>query len=384
VVADDAAGNVSAKSASATVTPVAAVASAPGAAVASSGFVARSGQQLLLNGLPFRFVGFNLWRANVTSWNQPPSTGYDLNDGTTLDTTLKDIKATGPKLNVFRAWFMQQFALHNGAHTGAYDWSAFDKTLQVAQANGFKVIAVLDDQWSYETDGTDSGSGWLPSTWYQTGYKTGPFTSYEYYSYRQFVQDVVSRYKNNPAILAWEMVNEPEVASSDGVCVSNSESIMASFVHDIGGLIKSIDPNHLVSLGASGNGMCGTIEGDYQTVMSDPSIDLCSFHDYYGPTNITANNTWNGLNVRIQQCGALNKPVYVGEMGIHSGATPCNGDLTCRASYLGQKLAAAFAMPGVVGYLPWQFDDRGSGYNGDDYNYGPGDPGIATLSSYGL
>src|SRR6185437_10430568 len=68
-----------------------------------SGFVTRQGQQLLLNGSSYRFVGFNLWRANVTSWNQPPNTGYDVNDGTTLADTLAAINAGGTRMNCFRA-----------------------------------------------------------------------------------------------------------------------------------------------------------------------------------------------------------------------------------------------------------------------------------------
>jgi endo-1,4-beta-mannosidase len=335
--------------------------------------VTRVGQQLTLDGAPYRFAGVNVWRANVASWNRPPNTSYTVNDGTVLDTTLKDIHAGGARLNVVRAWFFQQFALRSGV----VDWSAFDKTLQVAQANGFKVIATLADQWSYE------GPAFKDASWYESGYANAVATPYEIEPYRQYVRDVVSRYKDNPTILAWELVNEPDVAVSeaeDGTCVSNAEPILASFVHDVGGLIKSIDPNHLVSLGAAGNGMCGTIEGDYQQVMSDPSIDLCSFHDYYGATNAAAYDPYNGLNVRVRQCAALNKPIYVGESGIHAKAAPCYGDLSCRAGYLQQKLSAAFAMQGMVGYLPWLYDDRG--YISDDYVYGPGDPGLPVLAAY--
>jgi len=327
-----------------------------------------------LNGAPYRFLGFNLWRANVTSWNKPPNTGYLVNDGTTLDDTLKGLNGTGGK-NVLRAWFFQQFA----NRSGSWDWSAFDKTLQVARADGFKVIATLADQWSYE------GRPFLDPNWYEGGYKTSVASPYEQVPYRQWVQTVVQRYASDPTILAWELVNEPAVAISeqqDGTCASNAGAVLSSFVHDVGGLIKSIDSNHLLSLGVGGNGNCGTIDSDYQTVMADPAIDLCSFHDYYGPTNTTAYNAYNGLNVRARQCAALNKPLYVGEMGIHSGASPCYGDLVCRSSYRGSKLAAAFATQGMVGYLPWQYDQRGG--TSDDYVYGPGDPGLGVLGSYAL
>jgi predicted lipoprotein with Yx(FWY)xxD motif len=344
----------------------------------SGGFVTRVGQQLYLDGSPYRFVGFNVWRANVASWNRPPNTGYDVNDGTTLDQTLKGIDANGGRMNVIRVWFFQQFALNSAGDptpSPSYNWAAFDKTLQVAQAEGFKVIATLADEWSYEGQPTKTAS------WYSSGYKT-TVEPYEAFPYRQFVQDVVTRYKNNPTILAWELVNEPGDRNSDGTCPSDAAQTLSAFVHDVGGMIKSIDPNHLVSLGASGNGMCGTNGSDYQTVMSDPSIDLCSFHDYYGATDITAYNTYNGLNVRVQQCATLDKPIYIGEMGIHSSLSPCSGNLACRASYLGQKLAAAFSDRGFVGYLPWQYDQRGQSPTGDDYVYSPGDPSLTTLNAY--
>jgi hypothetical protein len=128
--------------------------------------------------------------------------------------------------------------------------------------------------------------------------------------------------------------------------------------------------------------MCGTLDGDYQTVMADPSIDLCSFHDYYGAANTSAYNAYNGLSVRISQCAALNKPVYVGEVGIHLNTSPVNGSLTTRATYLDQKMSAQFALQGVVGYLPWQYDQRGG--SSDDYVFGPGDPALAAMDKYVL
>jgi hypothetical protein len=126
--------------------------------------------------------------------------------------------------------------------------------------------------------------------------------------------------------------------------------------------------------------MCGTIDGDYQTVMADPSIDLCSFHDYYGPGNQTAYNAWNGLNVRVSQCATLKKPLYIGEMGMHLDDPLIGGSTAVRATYLGKKMTAAFAMQGMVGYVPWQWDSYN--HSGDDYNYTVGDPGLAVMTGY--
>lgn len=371
-----------------------------------SPFLGASGQQLLLHGRPYRFVGFNMWRAAVNSANVPPNTGYLVNSGTILDTSLKDLLAGGAKINAFRTFFLQQFALHNGAGTGVYDWSAFDKVLSVADANGFKVIACLADQWSFETDSTTAGPGALTTPFYGSWngsvftpgtYSTGPWTTFEFYSYRQFVTDVVTRYKSDPRILFWELGNELSVENPIGTLDVNGEPILAGFVADMGALIKSIDPNHLLSLGCGGNGNGGTSSGDYQTIHASPYLDLCSYHDYQPWASqgaLTADQRWiqsfdtnNGLNVRVTQAAALNKPVYVGEAGLHANAAPCSGNLTTtspgRGFYLNSKMGYAFnTYTGIVGYLPWQYDDRGLG--SDDYNYGPTDPSLGVISTYGL
>ena len=44
--------------------------------------------------------------------------------------------------------------------------------------------------------------------------------------------------------------------------------------------IKSIDPNHLVSLGTIGSGQCGTSGDYYKQLHAIPTIDLCEVHDY--------------------------------------------------------------------------------------------------------
>ena len=49
--------------------------------------------------------------------------------------------------------------------------------------------------------------------------------------------------------------------------------------------------------------------------MASDNIDLCSFHDYEGATNATAFNQYNGLNVRISQCAALDKPILYRGVG---------------------------------------------------------------------
>jgi hypothetical protein len=130
----------------------------------------------------------------------------------------------------------------------------------------------------------------------------------------------------------------------------------------------------LVSLGTLGSGQCGAQGADYQDVMSVPSLDLCEYHDYQ-PTDPIPGDQWNGLQVRLDQCNALHKPLVVGEVGIKP--SDVGGTFAARAQTLQAKLWAQFNA-GVVGELAWAWDKDGSTL--DNYDIGPGDPALDVLA----
>ena len=83
---------------------------------------------------------------------------------------------------------------------------------------------------------------------------------------------------------------------------------LVDWATDVSGLVKSIDANHLVSLGTIGSGQCGADGPRYQAVHAIPTIDLCEYHDYGAPDVGVPGDEFNGLQLRIDQCDALNKP----------------------------------------------------------------------------
>ncbi|HEX6525330.1 MAG TPA: cellulase family glycosylhydrolase [Streptosporangiaceae bacterium] len=353
----------------------------------ASGFVHRTGQQLYLNGRPYRFIGFNIWRACITSWNHPPNdTRYFVNDGTTLAGSLAQINANGGKMNAFRTWFYQQFALNNGVR----DWTALDRCLTVAGNAGFKVICTLQDQYNYE------GTGYKDTTWYSTGY-TSAVVPHETVPYRQWVNEVVNRYKNDDRILMWELINEPDVSAGAGSagtgpadCPAADAQIFQAFRDDVAGLIKSIDSNHLVSLGTGYWGRCGmsgagTGDDNHWAAAADsPQIDICSWHDYSGYRNAKGTAAGgNGLDSRWQDAARLNKPIYVGECGIKLNSY-VGYSTSERASYLDHKMSAQFAnYTNLAGHLSWEWDSRGTP-PGTSYSYAANDPALAIMNKYTL
>jgi endo-1,4-beta-mannosidase len=329
-------------------------------AAAPFGFVSRTGTRLVLNGKPFRFTGLNVYNANSRGmcW-------YDLQGGSALDDALT---AIGPGHEVVRAWFFQPLAIAGGLR----DWSAFDHTLAVAQDHGMKVIPTLTDQYGECGDG--GVNGFKPTEWYESGYtQVDPGNLV---SYRNWVGEIVSRYKYDRRIAFWQLINEAEVTEVGQPCPPGNEpaDILKAWTTDVSGLVKSLDQNHLVSLGTIGGGQCGAQGPQYQYVHDVATIDLCEYHDYGSPNVAMPGDEFNGLQVRINQCNVLNRPVFVGEAGIIPNQV--GGTLAHRAAAFEAKIEAQFAA-GIQGFLAWDWSSLGSTL--DNFDIGPGDPALETL-----
>ena len=239
-----------------------------------------------------------------------------------------------------------------------------------------RVIAALTNQW-VDCDGPNGGAGaFKDEAWYEGGYaaSVAPGTTVPY---KDWATEIAARYKDDETILAWQLVNEAEVKPSgaSGSCSVNAAQLLHDFAADVSGAIKSVDPNHLVSLGTIGGGQCGAQGAEYATVHAPATIDLCEYHDYGSPTTPIPGDQWNGLQVRIDQCNALGKPLFVGEVGIRP--QDVGGTLAARAQAYETKLAAQFNA-GVVGELVWAWSALGSKTN--DYDVGPGDPVVPMLA----
>jgi mannan endo-1,4-beta-mannosidase len=340
--------------------------------VTPSGFVTRNGTQLLVDGRPYRPIGLNIYNANSNGWCWYAMGGSILNDSLT---------AIGPGKNAMRAWFFQQLATTNGSR----DWTAFDRTLATARAHGYKVIATLIDQWGDCGATNGQGYGYKDQTWYESGYSQPDPSAIV--SYRDWVQEVAARYKDDATIFAWQLVNEPEVlvppcqvVNGQVTCAAcdepTAESDLSSFATEVAGLIKAVDPNHLVSLGTIGSGQCGAQYTDYKSVMSIPSLDLCEFHDYDYQHSMPGDQ-WNGLQFRINQCNELGKPLLVGELGVKPNQV--GGTLRDRADVVAGKLCAQLRA-GVAGALLWAWDKDGS--LGNNFDIGPSDPVLDVLTPW--
>jgi endo-1,4-beta-mannosidase len=323
-----------------------------------SGFVTRRGTSLILEGRPYTFTGMNIYNANSVG-----NCWFSMADRTGLQRALRDI---GDGQEVFRAWFFQRLATRGGQR----DWRAFDRTLRLARKQGQKVIVVLADQW-----GACEARGRRWASFYESGYRKArdPGTTT---TYRRFVAEIVRRYKDDPTILMWQLINEAESKRSNGTCAP--ASILRDFATDMSGLIKRIDPHHLVSLGTLGGTQCGMRGRDYRTIHAVAGIDVCEVHDYASPSHPLPPDRGHGIRRRIAECAALDKPVFIGEVGF----PPPGGDIARRARWLARKFEAQFDA-GVSGILMWGWRNGSHGGSARrDFDIGPGDPALRLLDRY--
>jgi mannan endo-1,4-beta-mannosidase len=335
-----------------------------------SPFVERAGTRLFLQGNPYRFTGLNIYNANSID-NCWYTMGEDREDlGQALHRTLGRV---GPGKEAFRAWFFQSLATLDGVR----DWRAFDHTLAVARRHGVKVVATLGNQWWHCEGWASAADGYKTESWYESGYRALSGSPGMPASYRRWVTEVVSRYKDNPTILAWQLMNEAEAQTAhDGTCSSTATATLKAFTADMASLVKQIDPNHLLSLGTIGTGQCGGAGDDYKDLHSVPGIDLCEYHDYQ--PEAMPGDQWNGLAKRLSQCNELGKPLFVGELGIRTDSV---GTELARAGLMASKLSTQFAA-GVAGVLAWTWRNGVNGGSSSGYEIGPRDPALDVLGAY--
>ncbi len=341
-------------------------------ASSSDQFVTTFGTKFFLNNQQFNFVGFNLFDAAGATgpYSCVAKNGwFPKFTETELDSIMHQMN-TDAGATVLRFWAFQKYT------NGGTDFSGIDTVLALANKNGLKVIPVLEDGQGYCTEPGGGGNNhiqkWQYSadTWYTNGYKA--VNSGYSLSYRDYVAKIVEHYKDNPTILGWMMMNEADTSLK-----VNGKSSLLSFANDIGGIIKNIDHNHLVTVGTQSNGASGATGQDFIDVYGLPVVDFAEAHDwgFWGsdtqaiPGGVkNSSGTWDLPNPNSTDClktyqakigcsiaqsiQIIKKPIIMGESGI---AATDSASRVRRAQLMDDKMNAFFANGGA-GYIYWQWN----------------------------
>ncbi len=306
--------------------------------------------------LPQAWVGVNVWGlAAADSEYSCGSAGGSHQQF--LDNTLNELRGDG--VDVVRFWAFQAYAKALGS--GTRDWSALDRVFASAQAHGVYLIPVLDNYW-------DDCDYWPVSLWpnghRHDGYNLSP---------AQWISEVVQRYANNPAVLLWEVENEPEAASHSASDVAAFQSEMAGLVS----AVKAADPGTPVSLGNIGSGQHGFSNTAYKATFLASGADWATAHDYQDwNTPIPWSNScdWNSMCSDLKDAKSMGVPFYIGE----TGSDTC--DNSAKANALRAKIQAYHAQ-GAVGVIYWAFDIRTRAGN-CGFDVGPGGPVMAVFKDF--
>ncbi|RHL12915.1 MULTISPECIES: beta-galactosidase [Bacteroides] len=98
--------------------------------------------------------------------------------------------------------------------------------------------------------------------------------------FANYVKDIVTRtnrynkikYVDDPTLMSWQIGNEPRAFSDD-----NKEPF-AQWMADVASLIKSLDPNHMVSSGSEGLWGCENDITLFEKIHADANIDYLNIH----------------------------------------------------------------------------------------------------------
>lgn len=289
-----------------------------GSLEAGEGFVSVRDTQFYLDGQPFRFAGAN----NYYLVYKPESMAVDV---------FAAAKAMG--LKVIRTWGFLDGKSHDGLvlqpELGKFDEKGLrqlDRVVEQAARHGLKLVITLVNRWD------DFGG----MKWYVE--QTGGGGVDEFYTrqsikdaYKSYVAHVVNRvntrtgvaYKDDPAIFAWQLANEPRCPSD------KSGDTLLVWVREISAFIKSIDPNHMVSVGDEGfyrrsseeewtrNGKEGV---DWERLVALPDIDYGTVHLYPDHWGKTPDWGTEWIREHVRDAHKLGKPVVIEEYGLKDKA----------------------------------------------------------------
>ena len=343
--------------------------------------ITASGQRLEIDGVPTMLTGFNAYQL-ATDW------GTNAGCGGTATTAQIDAFFSSLRPDSLVRFWAYQGTMATNVHTGQLDWAPLDNVFYQAAKYHVYLIPTISGQ-----SGSCDGGHWQDPAWYSGGFKSvynsasnSDGSGRDPLSYWNYLNALVSRYADSPALGMWEPMSEPEASTCPAAyepsnceghqtCPDEAAATAALdyFFTTVGAQIHSLDPEHLVEAGFLGSGQCGTVWNDYQSVGASPGIDVLSVHDYYGAVSL-GGDQWNGLAERFAQAKALNKPIITGEAGIEAGNSQSGCmSLQQRAIDMSAKINAQFSA-GDSAFLVWNWltDPLGP----CSYNTGPTDSSL--------
>lgn len=329
-------------------------------------FVTVKGHQFMIQGEPYHFIGANYWYGGLLALNEDPVRGKERliheldflkSQGVTNLRVLVGAEGTGkingvdrvsPALQKEKSVFNKEvlesldFLLMEMNKRKMYavlylsnNWEWSGGFMQYLHWNGQMDTETLQRKlsWDEQRDYTSRFYSCEPC---QTGYRKQLD-----YIFRHKSIYTGKTYSEEPAIMAWELANEPRPMRPQAI------EAYKKWISSTAGYIRSKDKNHLITIGTEG--VMGTEENKdlFTKIHADPSVDYLTIHIWpknWGwfkdsPTKenlpLLMERTTEYIRSHEAIAQKLNKPLVIEEFGLprdHHTFSP-SGSTSIRDDY---------------------------------------------------
>ena len=308
-----------------------------------SKIITQEGTRLIKNGKPYHYIGTNMWYASILG-----SEG----EGGNRERLCKELDhlksigitnirmVTGPDAGSALANPAKPYLQTAPGELNDTILQGLDFVIAELEKREMDAVIYLNNAWDWsggygfylkecgygDSPNANEEGGYNRYVDYCANFSREPKAIEMYYNY---IKAIVSRrnsitgrsYKDEPAIMAWQLCNEPRPFAKE-----NKEAF-AKWISGAAALIKSIDPNHLVSTGSEGYIGCELDILLCEEIHADKNIDYLTIHIW--PVNwgwAPRSNPDSGIENACKESGAyiaehielakrLNKPLVIEEFG---------------------------------------------------------------------
>ena len=311
-------------------------------------FVTRDGTRLRLGGRTYRYAGTNMWYAAYLGADAPFGNRDRLRRE--LDALaalgIDNVRILGsselsPLKGSIRPAFREAGEDYDETLLGGLDFA-----LAEMGRRGLRAVIYLTNFWEW-SGGMMTYLSWTNGGRYIDMHDPAhPWPAFadataEFYGneravalYHHYVRALVgrtnkvtgARYAEDGTIMAWQLANEPRPGGSETVGHRQLPAYLA-WIRNTAALIKSLDPNHLVSTGSEGLQGCLGSEACVVAAHEPPEVDYLTAHiwpqnwgwvtpaDLPGTFESAAEKTRDYIGSHIAIAERLQKPLVIEEFG---------------------------------------------------------------------
>jgi len=238
-----------------------------------------------------------------------------------------------------------------------------DALIEAAEQQGLRLILPLVNYWN-DFGGMPLYLKWLGIAGGVERFYSSPAART---AYQNWVEAVLTRqntrtgrlYSEEPAVMAWELANEPRCE------VAGGRGLFLEWVGEMSRFVKTLDSNHLLAVGDEGflqhaetndplyNGSHGV---DGEAILNFGEIDFGTYHFY--PSSMAHSNDFGSTWIadHVASGTRANKPMLLEEYGLGLSATL---DASGRNQWYARWLDSVF-QTGGAGDLLWMIGGSAS------------------------